>query len=274
MEKIYGSEVAEMDKMLGQRDLRDEVADFNKKNMPGDTVLHIDLNGRHPDEGFSGIPYEKGANFLMLLEATFGRQKFDAYLKKYFHTYAFKTITTPASLVFMKRELFGGDELLWQKLKVEEWVYGKGIPDNIITPVSDKFEKTRAAAHSFMKTGSLDPVKKDWITAEWLDFLNSLPEKVSRERLEALDKERNLTKTGNAEILFAWEMICVRNNYEPAYPALKAFLNGMGRRKFLKPLYQAMQDNPKTRAMGKKIYAGARSGYHPISQTTIDDIVK
>jgi len=274
MEKIYGSEVAEMDKLLGQRDLRDEVADFNKKGMPGDTVLHIDLEGRHPDEGFSSIPYETGANFLMLLEATFGREKFDTYLKKYFHTFSFKTITTPASLAFMKKELFGGDASLWQKLKVDEWAYGKGIPDNILTPVSDKFDKTRAAASSFSDNGSLQAVKQDWITAEWLDFLNSLPEKMSQQRLAALDEAHKLTQTGNSEILFAWEMICVRNNYEPAYDALRAFLSGMGRRKFLKPLYQALQDNPKTRAMGKDIYTKARAGYHPIAQTTIDDIVK
>jgi hypothetical protein len=35
---------------------------------PRDQVLHVDLAGRHPDEGFSGVPYTKGALFLMRLE--------------------------------------------------------------------------------------------------------------------------------------------------------------------------------------------------------------
>ena len=61
---------------------------------------------------------------------------------------------------------------------------------------------------------------------------------------------------------------------EPAYPALEKFLTSMGRRKFLRPLYQAMEDNPSTRELARTIYARARPTYHPISATSIDAILK
>ena len=36
-----------------------------------------------------------------------------------------------------------------------------------------------------------------------------------------------------------------------------------GRRKFLRPLYRPLQDNPQTRDRGQALYARARPGYHP-----------
>ena len=66
----------------------------------------------------------------------------------------------------------------------------------------------------------------------------------------------------------------MRNDYEPAYPALEDFLLRQGRRKFLRPLYQALHDNPKTLERGQALYAKARPGYHPIATASIDAIFK
>ena len=274
VEELYGEDIAQMQKLLGQRDLHATVAEF-AKNEPGFNILKIDLSGKDPDDGFSDIPYEKGANFLIMLEHHFGRAKFDPFVKKYFNSYAFQSITTETWLEFAKKELFDGDQALMDKLGVKKWIYEGGIPDNIVVPVSDKFEKTSAAAKAFAKSGSLAGVKKDaWVTTEWLDFINNLPQPMSQDQMKTLDEALNLTQAGNSEILFAWLMHAVRNNYQPAFASLEDFLTRQGRRKFLKPLYRAMQDNPKTREMGKKIYKKARPGYHPISTNTIDAIVK
>lgn len=274
VEELYGEDVARMQKLLGQRDLYNTVADF-EKNEPGFNVLFIDLKGRDPDDGFSDIPYEKGANFLLMLETHFGRKTFDVFLRKYFDGHAFQSITTDVFKAFLDKELFKGDKALWAELKVDEWIYKGGIPSNLVVPHSDKFAKTKAAAKAFMDSGDLSGVKKDaWVTAEWLDFLNNLPREMPREKMDFLDKTFHFTQAGNSEILFAWLEHCIRNNYEPAFGALEDFLTRQGRRKFLKPLYKAMQENPETREMGRKIYKKARPGYHPISSGTIDAIVK
>ena len=65
-----------------------------------------------------------------------------------------------------------------------------------------------------------------------------------------------------------------KSAYEPAFPALEDFLTRQGRRKFLRPLYQAMEDNPKTRDLARRIYARARPTYHPIATASIDAILK
>ena len=61
---------------------------------------------------------------------------------------------------------------------------------------------------------------------------------------------------------------------EPAYPRLEQFLIEVGRRKFVKPLFEALVKAPGGLERAKNIYAKARPGYHPITQTTIDAILK
>ncbi|MGH9593638.1 MAG: M1 family aminopeptidase/hydrolase, partial [Bryobacteraceae bacterium] len=60
LEKVYGKPRAEMEAVLGRRELDREMAGLSEN----DRVLHIDLNGRDPDEGCTLVPYEKGALLL------------------------------------------------------------------------------------------------------------------------------------------------------------------------------------------------------------------
>src|SRR5579859_572970 len=78
LEKVYGRARAEMEWILGRQTLDEELAKLPAK----DQILHIDLSGRDPDDGVTQIPYEKGALLLRSLEQTFGRQKFDAFLRE------------------------------------------------------------------------------------------------------------------------------------------------------------------------------------------------
>jgi len=80
--------------------------------------------------------------------------------------------------------------------------------------------------------------------------------------------------TGNAEILDEWLLIAVRNHYEPAYARLEEFLISVGRRKYLKPLYSELVKTPEGKARAAAIYKKARSGYHPITASTVDGILK
>src|SRR5688500_8817138 len=155
--------------LLGQRDLRQEVADVEKAHA-GDSKLHLSLEGRDPDEGMTEVAYEKGANFLRTLEKHFGRPALDGFLRAYFESHKFQSMTTARFLELLKRDLFKGDEALWKTLRVEEWVYQPGIPQNIVVPSSSRADAARAAALAFTKTGSLTGVRKDWVTVEWLEF--------------------------------------------------------------------------------------------------------
>jgi leukotriene-A4 hydrolase len=272
VEEIYGAEVARMAALLSQRELRETIA--NPKTVKARTVMYRNTAGEDSDDYESAIVYDKGAAFLLMLETHFGRPAFDAFLRGYFEQNKFQSMTTPRFLEILKRDLFKGDAAAWKKLKVDEWISAPGLPSNLVAPRSQRFDLTKAAAAAFAKDGSLAGVKKDWVTAEWLDFLANLPKTMTVAQMKVLDDAFGFTGTGNAEILAAWLLHGVNNTYEPALPAVEDFLTRMGRRKFLRPLYQALYDNEKTRARGAELYKRARPGYHPIATATIDAIYK
>ena len=90
-------------RVLGRRDLDADIARLGGPSSR-DTILHIDLAGRDPDEGATDIPYEKGALFLQTIEAAVGRERFDAFLRSYFDRYAFQSITSAVFLDDVREE--------------------------------------------------------------------------------------------------------------------------------------------------------------------------
>src|SRR5256885_6379862 len=84
VEQVYGKQRADMEAVLGRRGLERELANLKLS----DQVLHIDLKDRDPEDGLTDVPYEKGALFLKHLEVTFGRARFDAFLRGYFDHFA------------------------------------------------------------------------------------------------------------------------------------------------------------------------------------------
>lgn len=273
VESLYGREVAEMEQLLDQQDWRRKLLPL-LETQPSDTALYIPSQGRDPDD-IPSLVYPKGANFLRTLERRFGRPRFDAFLRGYFGGHAFQSMTTTTFLELLKKDLFQGDDAAWRDARVEEWIYGRGCPDNVVVPVCPRLDVTHRAAADFAKDRSLGAVHKDaWVTSEWLDFLRTLPSPLSAAQLQALDAQAGFSKSGNSEVLFAWLTHVAHSAWEPGYPALESFLTRQGRRKYVAPLYAALQENPKTRELARTIYAKARPSYHPITAATVDGILK
>jgi leukotriene A-4 hydrolase/aminopeptidase len=272
IEEVYGRAREEMEAALGRRSLEEELATLDDR----DEILHIDLNGRDPDEGSTGIPYEKGALFLRHLEETFGRARFDPFIRGYFNHFAFRSITTADFVAYLKANLLDKYPALAARVPVEEWIYKPGLPASAPRPQSDAFARVEAEARRWTEgKAPLSSIQTAaWSTQEWLHFLKSLPETGLRERMAQLDSAFHLTRTGNSEIEFQWLMMAIRNGYEAAYPRLEDFLTSMGRRKFLKPIYEELVKTPQGLERATNIYRRARPTYHPIAVTTIDAILK
>ncbi len=101
IEAVYGKPRREMDTMLGRKVLDGELAAFDER----DEILHVDLKGRDPDDGFTEVPYEKGSLYLRHLEETVGREKFDDFLRGYFDSHAFQSITTETFVNYLQTNL-------------------------------------------------------------------------------------------------------------------------------------------------------------------------
>jgi leukotriene-A4 hydrolase len=271
-ETIYGRDREEMEAVLAKQNLGKELAEFQDR----DEILHVDLTGRDPDEGFTQVPYEKGALFLRHLEETFGRERFDQFLRGYFDHFAFKSITTADFVEYLKKNLLDQSPQLGAKVPVDEWVYKPGLPGNAPQPKSDAFAKIEQQANDWLQ-GKLPAPRlqtKGWSTQEWLHFLRFLPQQMDQKQLEELDRTFKLTNIGNAEIAHQWLLLAIRNKYETAYPRLEEYLTSIGRQKLIKPLYEELVKTPEGRERAVKIYQRARPGYHPIAVNAVDKIVK
>lgn len=269
-EAVYGREQAVMEQVLDRRKLDEELATLP----PADQILHIDLKGRDPDDGSTGIPYNKGAALLRWMEQVFGRETFDDYLRGYFSHFAFQSITTETMLAYMKRELLDKHPEQAAKIPLEEWINQPGLPAVAERPTTERLTKVAEQAKAFIsgETKASAISTKQWSTQEWLEFLQNLPGP-NASHLAELDQAFQLTKTGNSEILDQWLALAIAADYSPAYPRLEAFLIEVGRQKFIRPLYTALMKTPAGEKRARAIYAKARPGYHPIAQASVDKIV-
>ncbi|HEX8452711.1 MAG TPA: M1 family metallopeptidase [Longimicrobium sp.] len=275
MEALYGPERAAMLASLGWQELQDEVAAVGGP-ASADSRLHLDLAGRDPDAGMTNIAYEKGAAFLRTIEQAVGRARWDAYLRSYFDRNAFKPMTTAGFLADLRANLIRGDAELERRIDVERWAYQPGIPQNAVVPQSNAFARVASQAQAFADgTGASHLQTRGWTTQEWQHFLGALPKQLTAAQLADLDRAFGLSRQGNAEILFAWLQLAVRNRYQPAVPALEQFLTSQGRRKFVRPLYaELMAQGDWGQSLARSIYARARPGYHPVTTGSVDAIVK
>ena len=273
MEAVYGPERAAMLEALARRDLLAEIEGFGADT--GETVLHLDLTGRNPDDAVNTIAYDKGAAFLRTIEEAVGRERWDAYLRSYFDRHAFGTMTTEGFLADLRANLIRGDSALERRIRPEQWVYGAGFPDNAPPVRADAFARVDAEARRLASgTPAAELRTEGWTTQEWQHFLGALPERPTPAQLAGLDSAFGFTNTGNSEVLFAWLRLAIRHRYEPAMPALERFLTTQGRRKFVAPLYTELMNTSWGKPVARRIYAAARPGYHAVATRTIDAVVR
>ena len=272
MEQMLGTSYSDMLWELGYQDMVEDVTTIGEKSR--DTWLKLDLKGRDPDDGLTNIPYEKGSHFIKLIELSAGRDRFDRFLRKYFDSNAFKTITTEAFLNYLDTGLIKDDTALRRKLNINEWVYGPGIPANC--PRADQERFARVDIERDKCLNDVPPVELatvKWTTYEWLQFLRKMPPALTAIQMTSLDEIFNFTNTGNSEIADQWFLMAIKANYEFAYPQMESFLSSVGRRKFIEPLYIEMMKTAKGRDMAKDLYTKYRKNYHPLAQESLDKLI-
>ncbi|GAA4355349.1 M1 family metallopeptidase [Kangiella marina] len=272
MEELFGEERATMERALSVQGLHEEVKALPKEF----TILNVDLNGRDPDDAFSGVPYTKGQMFLTYLEKKFGRDVFDAFLVKYFNAHAFQSLTTTEFKKYLKANLLDKHPGVVSMDEIDTWIHEPMLPEMMPNPTSDAFTTVDAETKAWLADQKTlaDLGSSEWTVHEWLHFINNLPEDLSLEHMTQLDSEFKLTDSTNNEIAHAWLLLSLKAGYDEVMPRLETYLVSIGRRKLIVPLYKALMETEDGAAFAKRVYKVARPGYHPLAQGTIDEVVK
>ncbi len=270
MNAVYGEQRASMEAVLGLKALRVDLAKLGA----ADQVLAIDLRDRDPELVFSAVPYEKGRLFLRYLEAKFGHERFEAFLRGYFEHFAFKSISTGQFNDYLVQNLLERFAGTVSREQVLAWENDPGIPPDAVLPVSSAFEPVDAARSAWV-AGTLASKKfgADWVTQQWLYFLDNMPATLSTKQLADLDQAYAFTHSRNALLERSWLELVIRNNYQPGFARLEEYLKSIGRRLLIEPLYTDLMKTPSGAEFAKRVYAKARPGYHPDTVKAVDAIV-
>lgn len=270
MEDVYGKARSDMERVLGYQGLLSQMQSMDE----ADQRLRPDLRGRDPDDGFSDVPYEKGALLVTELEHRVGRAAFDEFLQAYFRKFAFQSITTEQFLSYLRETLIQKypDRVCMSRVKA--WIESPGIPKGAVLPESNAFELVDTTRQEWLAGGirAGDIETGDWTVHEWLNFLNGLPRQLSQDQLVELDEAFALTTSSNSEILHSWLLLAIRNNYVQADSQLDEYLTTIGRRKLIVPLYRALLTTKGGAASARDIYERARPGYHVVARNTIEKL--
>ncbi|WP_254153034.1 M1 family metallopeptidase [Chryseosolibacter indicus] len=274
MEKLYGKDHAEMLASLNLQDLHNEIKDLNEAGLHADTKLKLDLDDRNPDDGVTEVAYVKGYFFLRSIEEKYGKDKFDTFLKDYFYDNGFKSMNTEGFMTYIKEYYQKKFNIAFDDQLFQSWIFSEGVPENCPRPSSDRFKKVDVVIAGWNAEQNLDKSKAgDWTTQEWLHFLKNLPDTLSQQQMQSIDNFGKFTQSGNAEIISAWSVIAIRNNYQRMDPVIEAFLINTGRRKFLGPIYNELIKTEQGKQKAKVIYSKARSNYHFVATNTFDKLL-
>ena len=266
MESLYGKAKAEMLATLARQDLNATLAELPA----ADTHLKLALENRNPDDGMNDIAYNKGYFFLRTIEEKIGREKFDAFLKNYFQSHAFGVMTTEGFIDILTTELLTKEQA--DAIGIDEWIYSAGLPANTAVVQSAELEKVDELRLKWEgdEIKNSDLPWNNWSYQERYRFLSNVNYNLSLTKIQSLDESFHISKIGNSEVLFAWLMLSIQAKNEAVFADLDTFLEKVGRRKFVAPLYEAME-NSGYHVTALSIYAHCRGNYHAVTQNTVDE---
>ena len=271
-EALYGKEMAEMERQIDQTDLLAEVKDMT----PADQALALPpLNERDPDEALSQVAYVKGSWFLEFLEQRFGREVFDPFLRGWFDDHAFQSANTDQFVDYLQKNLLPKKPNAVTEAELKAWLDEPGIPAFAAKAKSRSFSNVDTARIAWEGTGTppSSQLTGEWSTQEWVRFIDGLGKTVALDKLAALDKAYHFTGTPNGEIAMRWYPLAIRSGYAEATPAAAEFIERVGRRKLIMPIYAELVKTPEGLVVAKQAFEKARPGYHPITTGSVQDML-
>lgn len=283
MEKTNDLDMAKLDSLNGYSLLKEDIIKFGQSK--SFTSLRPYLVGRHPDDAFSEIPYEKGFNFLYYLEGLVNEKSeidlFRKFLREYFTKYKYLSIDyydfKNFFIEFINKEIPAQAQSILSKIDWVNWFETPGFP-KIQNDFSNKYATEAENNIILFYENQLDEnfidTFKNWHTIVKQYFLIKIKEtdkELDEKQETLLSTTLNLKEGYNAEVNFEYFMIIlthVKTISDEVKEKLIHFLGLYGRLKYLRPLYIAFYKVDKQEA--KDTFELYKSSYHPIAVRLIE----
>ena len=228
----------------------------NTSKTPEVTTLHGAL--ADPHSGFSPTSYTKGSLFIKTLEDHLGRPTLDRFLRDYFRSFSFRWVDDRNFKARLAATLGRAPD---PSLRLDEWIYGTGLPSNVSAPASAvMYDRVIARVNAFNAGGAiatLDP--QSWTDVELDLLLQGADAAIVRSRLAEIDTALGLSMRQAPPTTWLTHAIAAR--YAPSDPAVERVLLRGGGNNTMITLYSALIAVNRSRAA--EIFAVAKNRYHP-----------
>ncbi len=271
-------DLAKLDMMIGYELLLDDIDKFGESK--SFTAIVPNLLGRHPDDAFSKIPYEKGFNFLYYIEKIINdnakEDLFKFILRRYFKKFRFMSVSSNDFKEHLFKEILDyfkedkGKKII-DEIKWDEWLYKPGIPiikNDFSNKYSVEVEKNVLLFFEEKLDDNFIPIFKNWYSNVKVYFLTNILSDnrvsyLSDYNFDFLSNKLNLTKGYNAEITYRFFLIMLISYREDYIDELIEFLGLYGRASYIRPLYYQFYIIDKSKAV--ETFNKYKSFYHPIA---------
>jgi leukotriene-A4 hydrolase len=271
---IGGEDYRKFHLFLGYSELKRVVKDMLDAGEVEFTKLKPNLLGTDPDDAFSIIPYEKGCLLLYFLETIVGgKDAFLTWLNDFYAANLKKTISSDdMKNNFLK--YFSGkvDASKLSSIDWDTWFNAPGLPsfDPSSSLVNSYSKAAEAILHKWIHT-------KDGSDLSPADIANFKPSQVmfcldelvissrmpvDHAVLAKMEENYHMLYTRNIEIANRFIAICLKSKYTPALPACLKVLAEHGRGRYVKYLYNVLNDYDHNEAV--KAFQANKHKYHTV----------
>ncbi|GAA5874967.1 hypothetical protein JCM16303_004962 [Sporobolomyces ruberrimus] len=283
--KLHGAPARDFEYIIGEKAMNDDLKRFDHDGQRFGQRLHIPYEkGVDPDDVYSSVAYDKGANFLYYLEKVVGGlEVFSPYHKAFVNKFAGYSIGTEDWLDHFWSywsQYPDKEKLLKEKVDFDAWLHGEGLE----LPVKMEYDTSLADA-SYSLAASWDEsrslsreelVKKfsksdisSFQTNQTIVFLETLAGKESfeknQETIKVMNELYDLLDTKNPEIKLRWLSVSLKAGLYAKEAA--AFVRTVGRLKYVRPIYRAIfKIEPE---LAKETFLQSKQLLHPIARTMV-----
>ncbi len=269
------SKFFDFDAIGGWEHLRDDV-----KLLPDEfTRLVPIIDGRDPDDAFSGVPYEKGFNLLLALERRVGSVAFEEFAKAYVKRFKFVTVTSAEFRTYFDAYFAGSESV--RGFEWDTWFHEPGMPKE--TPT---FDRTLSSAsenlgnawmeYDLGKAGEPKVDIKDWTTNQKTCFQDAMiasleagGRTLKKSTTAAMDAKYGFSKTKNCEVLFRFCKLAISAEDPAILPVALRLATTAGRMKYCRPLYRALYASKMGKSAAVKAFKENSDFYHAIAAKMI-----
>ena len=198
----------------------------------------------------------KGFLFMKTLENQLGKQKLDAFIKKYSAT------TNQRSIEEFERELkhvLIQNEII--RFPINSWLHSYKINKKQLNCYSKRHIyihticKQFITKKSFFKLRKTRKLFKGFSQDDWITFISLLPNTIDKVKLYELDKRFHFSNSPNKPLLQAWIRCGIQNDYQAVLPLIEKELNIYGDLESNFTYYQLLLKKDKFRNWAKSQYS-------------------